>query len=119
MGASNPSAGSLNPSVISATTVSLSGPTNVVWDTFADGDATPDVSAGTYFETANTGATSITDFDGANDAKIAVKGGDVLTTIVHDATKIFLKGGINFALAVDDVLHFVERSGVWYEDGQR
>jgi len=109
----------LNPQVANASSLSLSGPTGITWNLFADGDDTPDVSAGTYFETANTGATEITDFDTATDAKIAVKGGDVNTTIKHDVTKIFLKGGIDFALAVDDVLHFVERSGVWYEDGQR
>lgn len=111
--------GTLNPTVAQSTSLSLSGPTGITWNTFADGDATPDVSAGTYFETANTAPTDIDDFDGATDAKIAVKGGDTNTTIKHDATKIFLKGALDFALAVDDVLHFVERSGVWYEDGQR
>jgi len=111
--------GVLNPAVGLASSLTLSGPTNVVWYALTDGDATPDVSAGTYFETANTGATSITDFDGATDAKIALKAGDALTTIVHDAAKIALQGGIDITLNANDIMSFVERSGVWYEEAIR
>lgn len=111
--------GSLNPEVTNATTLSLSGPTGITWNLFVDGDDTPDVSAGTYFETANTAPTDINDFDGATDAKIVVKAGDALTTIKHDATKIVLQGALDIALALNDIMHFVERSGVWYEENIR
>lgn len=114
MGASNPDSG-LNPQVSQATTLSLSGPTNITWSAFADGDATPDVSAGTAFVTANTGATSITDFDGETNAMIIVQAGDNNTTIVHDATKIVLRGGLSVPLTQNDVMIFVNRAGIWYE----
>jgi len=98
-----------------ATEINLTGPFNISWDTFVDGDATPDISAGTFFETANTVATPITDFDGNTDCLICVKSGDGNTTIVHDATKIFLQAGFSIAFPVSDMKWFVERSGVWYE----
>ncbi len=115
MGASNPTAGGLNPLVAIATDLILSGPTNLVWNSFADADSTPDVSAGTFFKTANTGATSITDFLGNTNALIYVRADDALTTIVHDATKIVLQGGINITLALNDIMMFADDGGVWYE----
>jgi len=117
MGASNPSAGSLNPSVSLATVLNLTGATNLVWNALVDGDTTPDVSGGTFFKTANTGATLITDFDGNTDAWIVVRADDANTTIVHDATKIKLSGGISIPMSAGDVLMFAEDSatGVWYE----
>jgi len=112
---SNP--GTCNPQVTLATTISLSGPTDITWYAFTDGDVTPDISGGTFFKTANTGATSITDFDGNTDALIYVRAGDGVTTIVHDATKIALQGGISITLAAGDIMVFAEDSatGVWYE----
>jgi hypothetical protein len=106
--------GALNPQVGGAGG-GFSGVSPVVWNTLTDGDATPDVSGGTFFETANTGATSITDFDGATNAFIVLRAGDANTTIVHDATKIVLQGGLSIPLAANDQMMFVERSGVWYE----
>lgn len=105
----------LNPQVTLSTTLSLSGPSNLTWNTFADADATPDISAGTFFKTANTGATSITDFTGNTDCLIFVRADDNYTTIVHDVTKIILQGGIDITLAQNDIMMFVEDGGVWYE----
>jgi len=102
-----------------AASAAWSGITPLNWIAFAAGDLTPDVSAGTYFVTANIAPTSITDFDGATNVLIRVLAEDANTTIVHDATKISLQGGINFTLSAGDVLTFVERSGVWYEVGIR
>lgn len=114
----NPSQ-ALNPQVTLSTTLDLTGPTNFTWNTFADGDTTPDISAGTFFKTANTGATSITDFDGNTDCWIVVKAGDGNTTIVHDGTKISLQGAIDITLASGDVIEFLEDGGVWYEKAIR
>ena len=98
-----------------ATELNLTGPFNIAWTPFADGDATPDISAGTFFNTANTGATSITDFDGNTDCLICVKSGDALTTLVHDATKLFLRGGLDTDFTLGDIKWFAEEGGVWYE----
>ena len=105
----------LNPQVMEATTLNLSGPTDVVWNSLTDGDATPDISAGTFFKTANTSATSITDFDGNTDCLIVLLAGDSNTTIVHDATKIVLEGGISVPLTSGDRMMFADEGGVWYE----
>lgn len=100
-----------------AVTINLSGPFLVNWQTLVDGDTTPDVSGGAFFATANTGATSITNFDSVLDGIIWLSVEDVNTTIVHDATKISLQGGLNYGgpSVVGDILIFVKRSGVWYE----
>lgn len=59
--------------------------------TLADADATPDVSNGRIFVTANTGGTTITDFDGAaTGQEIVVEIADANTTI--DFTSSGLKG---------------------------
>ncbi len=103
-----------------AVTINLSGPFLVNWQTLVDGDATPDVSAGAFFATANTGATSITNFDSVLDGIIWLFINDFNTTLVHDATKISLQGGLDYGpAAVGDILKFVKRSGVWYETKTR
>jgi hypothetical protein len=114
MGSSNPGT-SLNPQVIQATTINLSGPSKIVWATFADGDTTPDVSAATYFKTANTGATTITDFDGATNATIVINITDANTTIAHNAN-IRLQGGLAFTGAANDVIRFVHNGSAWLEE---
>ena len=50
---------------------------------FGDGDATPDVSAGNIFITANTGATTITDFD------TSLVNGQPIWIVVNDANTTF------------------------------
>jgi len=97
------------------TETNLTGPFNLAWHTFVDGDTTPDISAGTFFNTANTGATSISDFDGNTNCLISVKAGDDDTTIEHDPTKIFLLGGLDITLLTGDIKWFANDSGVWYE----
>jgi hypothetical protein len=87
----------------------------ITWSAIADGDATPDVSASLGHYTANTGATSITDFDNKTNAMIILQAGDGNTTIVHDATKIVLRGALSLPMASGDVMVFVERGGIWYE----
>jgi hypothetical protein len=83
--------------------------------TLVDGDTTPSISGGHRFLTANTGATSITDFDNEVNGKVIfVLAGDANTTIVHGAT-IILKYGINVTLAANDVIAFYCSTSVWYE----
>jgi len=116
-----------NPQIVSAGSV-VNNITNnynyeFEWDTFADGDATPDVSGQPEygnFKTANTGATIITDFDSPNaDGQyINVLIMDVNTTIQHNAN-IVLQGGIDFGgpSVVGDKLSFLydPTTSKWYE----
>lgn len=98
-----------------ATELNLTGPFNVVYYTFDDLDTTPDISAGTFFRTANTGATLIEDFDGNTDCIIQVRSGDGNTTLVHDPAKLNLKAGMSIAFPAGDSKWFNEDGGVWYE----
>lgn len=60
--------------------------------TFADLDTTPSVSNKTVWHTANTGLTTITDFDDETNKLILIRFDDALTTIAHNAN-IKLAGG--------------------------
>ena len=96
--------------------ITLTGEFNVGYATFVDGDATPDISGGTMFRTANTGATSITDFDGNTDCIIHVRSGDTgFTTLVHDVAKLWLKAAMPIAFNAGDSKWFQEDGGIWYE----
>lgn len=98
-----------------ATELNLTGPYNVARYTFVDLDTTPDISAGTFFKTANTGATLITGFDGNTDCVIHVRSGDGNTTLVHNAAALVLNAGINVAFPSGDSKWFEEDGGIWYE----
>jgi len=79
--------------------------------TFTDADATPDVSSSTVFRTANTGATSITNFEfGYTGKVIAIIAGDANTTIV-DGSLINLSTGTSMTLASGDILLLHADSG--------
>lgn len=78
---------------------------------FGDADATPDVSAGTVFITANTGATTITDFDAGGGSLLD---GQILIVIVNDTNTTFdftssgLEGtGADYLAANGETLMFV------------
>jgi len=90
------------------------GPTGIVWKSFADGDATPDVSGGTYFKTANTGATTITDFDGATNAEITILAGDGDTTIQNNAN-ITPEGALDFTMDANWTVVFIHNGTKWVE----
>jgi len=69
--------------------------------TFADGDLTPDVSAGRNFVTANTGATLISDFDGGVDGQvILVKIGDANTDIDFTSSGLVGNVGVDWTTAI-------------------
>jgi hypothetical protein len=85
--------------------------------TFTDNAATPSVAGGTLFKTANTGATTITDFtDGALGQTIKIVFTDNVTTVQNNAN-IFLSGATNFVATPNDflVLDFISGIG-WVEE---
>ncbi len=92
--------------------------------TLAVNSATPAIMAGNIFRTANTAATTITNFTsnvtfGAGAAVLGawfcMQAGDANTTI-QNGTKIFVKGGVNVKLSSNQVMCFAEfQSGRWDE----
>lgn len=87
---------------------------------FANGDTTPavDATGARTFTTANTGATSITAFDGGYvGLEINVIALDANTTIVDSGAvvPILTKSGANIAMALNDTARFVRGPGAWYE----
>lgn len=80
---------------------------------FANADATPSVSAASFFATNNSGATSITDFDDGTSGQILiVVAGDSNTTIV-DGGNLTMAG--NFAMGGGDTIAFLRSGTTWYE----
>ena len=81
---------------------------------FVAGDATPSVALGNTFYTANTVATTITDFDNTKGDGhcIRIYVADAFTTIEHDATKIDC-GGVDISPTTGDWLQFCSYGGVW------
>jgi hypothetical protein len=70
---------------------------------FTDGDATPDVGGGNVFKTANTGATTITMFDGGTNGQIIwVIIGDVNTTLDFTGTNLEGNGGVDWTPTTND-----------------
>jgi hypothetical protein len=86
---------------------------------FTDGDTTPTVGAGNSFVTANTGATSITNFDdGQAGQYLHIVFGDANTTLVHNVTKINLTSDSNWNFATNDAILLIKKGTVWYEVGR-
>lgn len=83
---------------------------------FTDADTTPSVGVADTWACANTGATSITMFDDGVDMQIIEIKGDANTTLVHDNTKIRLKGAVNAALGSANSMIVLRRhAGIWFE----
>lgn len=82
--------------------------------TFADQDATPDVSQGRNFKTANTVATTITDFDnGVEGQTICIVTGDANTTF--DFTGTNLKGiTSDWTAPTERKFYFTYDGTYWY-----
>lgn len=83
---------------------------------FAADDATPDVSDGNAFKTANANPTTITNFDGGVEGQeVWVLVDDSNTTIdFNTGTNIIGNKGANFVAAQGDFILFVRHSGKWY-----
>ena len=88
----------------------LHNSSNVI--TFTDADATPDVSVGEYFSCANTGATTITDFDGAYYGKEITVRLDVNTTIQNNSN-IATGTGADLTGSADNAYRFANFAGKW------
>lgn len=84
--------------------------------TFDDGDTTPSVDKNHLFKTANTSATTITDFnDGVTGQVIWVIFGDALTTIdFNSATNLKGNQASNWTAANGDHLQAVYDGTSWY-----
>lgn len=89
------------------------------WQTFTQGDATPSVATGRNFKTANTSATTITDFDDGEDGQeILVRVNDANTTFDFSASSLVGNSGQDYAAADGDMLFAVYDAAedVWYCD---
>jgi hypothetical protein len=94
--------------------VADSGAAPVTSSTFTSGDTTPSVLGGSYFQTLNLIATSITTFDnGVNLQYFELYIGDDLTTLIHGAT-LDMPGGIDQTFATGDFIACRKIGTVWY-----
>lgn len=76
----------------------------------------PSVSSGNYFKTANTVATSITDFlGGVNGQIITIHFDDANTTLVHNTISMRLQGAVNFVATADDIITLINDGLRWRE----
>ena len=82
--------------------------------TFANKDATPDVTNGVIFKTANTSNTTITDFDGSmgDGHRIMIVIYDDYTTIAHNEN-INMPGDVSVKFNKYEIAEFVSVGGVW------
>lgn len=71
-----------------------SGPAIIggTWSTFSDGDTTPSISGSSFWKTANTGSTTITSFDDAEDGKVLILDINDSNTTIEDEN---VSGNIN------------------------
>lgn len=87
------------------------------WVTFGANDTTPSVAAGRNFRTANTQATTITDFDDALDGQeIVVRVDDAFTTFDFTGSGLVGNAGADYAASNGDRIHatYDAAEGVWY-----
>jgi len=83
--------------------------------TFIDGDATPDVGDGNFFKTANTGATTITMFDGGSNGQVIhVVMGDSDTTIDFTGTNLEGNAGGDWATTTNDHMACIFDGTNWF-----
>lgn len=82
---------------------------------FADGDATPDVGNGNFFKTANSGATTITMFDGgSNGQTIYVLIADANTTIDFTGTNLEGNAGVDWTPTTNDHMVCISDGTNWF-----
>jgi len=91
---------------------------NVLRKTFTDNDTTPSIMGSNVWQTANTGATSITAFsDYIDGQEITITFTDNNTTVVHGGD-IHLNGSANFVATPYDTLKLMWAKGVgWVQTG--
>ena len=84
---------------------------------FTSGDTTPDVSTGDFWLANNSGATSITNFDGGSTGSVIyVVANNANTTLVDSGTSsgISLLGGANYTMAQYEGKTFVQNGTDWW-----
>lgn len=82
---------------------------------FTNSDTSPDVRLSRVFRAANSGATTITKFDGAIDGQqIAILFENSNTTLQH-GTFLKLAGGVNFTGTANDTMTLLYYNGAFYE----
>jgi hypothetical protein len=87
--------------------------------TFTDADTTPSVLGSCSWVFANTGATSVTDFDDGFAGQVIAVLLDANTTLVHNAAKIYTNTAANIVGAAGMAVAFMYGDdGVWYELGR-
>lgn len=73
---------------------------------FTDGDATPSVGGGKIFQTNNTGATTITDFDdGVAGQEIWLHIGDNVTTLDFSSSDLLGNNGVDYTASYRDTIY--------------
>ena len=83
--------------------------------TFEDGDETPSVGDGIFFETANLDSTTIRNFDdGKKGQQIWVVTRDAHTTFDFTDSNLFGNGGYDYASSFDDALFGIFDGSNWY-----
>lgn len=94
------------------------GGTPDAFQTIADGDATPSITSGNLMRTANTGATTITNFDdGSSTDLIIVFIEDANTTIAHNSN-IVLHGAADRTASTGGAIVRLRHNGTqWVEEG--
>lgn len=87
--------------------------------TIASGTTQPDVSVGRLFQHNDSSPTSVSNYiNGANNQEILIRL-SANTTIIHDASFIRLKGGVNIVGASTDQFFSLRSSdGVWIEQSR-
>jgi hypothetical protein len=91
------------------------GLADTVLRSFSDADATPSVYGGAWWQTANTGATSITDFDDGTEGEIIYVRIDTNTTIVHTGGQIQNTSGANITGDSNMILCYRYINGTWVQ----
>lgn len=87
---------------------------SVGWSTLTNNDTTPDVSTSNLWYANNSGATTITQFDGGTAGQIIVVLCRNANTTLSNAN-FFLAGGVNFVCTSDDVITLAQYGAGWIE----
>ncbi|MHC4608631.1 MAG: hypothetical protein ACYTAF_17120, partial [Planctomycetota bacterium] len=90
---------------------------NTAVSTFTDADATPSVAQGRFFKTANTGGTTITNFDdGITGQVIRVIANDGNTTFDFTASNLIGNGGVDWTASTGNSMIAAYDGTNWYCD---
>lgn len=86
--------------------------------TFTSGDTTPSVADGNMFVVNNLAATTIENFDDADNGKVIFLRFTNANTTINSATNILLAGGADFVSSAQDTMMLWRDGDVWRELGR-